>query len=196
MKRKSEGMKSLYILLTRSDSCVSRIIGLLTADNYTHVSISFDPSLSTMYSFARKRVRTPLPAGMIKEELDSGFLGKHSYIPCALYEIKVSDEAYESARKEVENMASRMDEYRFNIVGLICCRMNIQLKRKRHYFCSQFVSEVLEKSKAVELPKPAALMRPADYLELEDMRCLFKGSIRKLDEYCTQYEYQSNRMCI
>ncbi|MBE5964325.1 MAG: hypothetical protein E7252_05240 [Lachnospira sp.] len=189
-------MKSIYILLTRSDSCVSRIIGLVTADNYTHVSISFDKSLQTLYSFARKYVRTPLPAGMIKEELDSGFLGKHNYIPCALYEIKVSDEAYAAAKKEVDDMAAHMDDYRFNIVGLFCCRMNIQLNRKRHYFCSQFVSKVLEKSKAVELPKPAALMRPSDYLDLEEMKCLFKGSIRKLDEYCANHEYETNRMCI
>ena len=50
--------------------------------------------------------------------------------------------------------------YQFNVIGLALCGMHIRWKRRRHYFCSQFVSEVLEKSGAMELPKHSTLMHP------------------------------------
>ena len=80
-------MKSIYLLLTRSDTYVSKTIGLATSDKYTHMSISFDEKLEPLYSFARKYKRTPLPAGIRHEDLYSGFYEKCNHIPCALYEL-------------------------------------------------------------------------------------------------------------
>ena len=57
-------MKSIYLLLTKSDTYVSKTIGLATSDKYTHISISFEETLEPLYSFARKYKRTPLPAGI------------------------------------------------------------------------------------------------------------------------------------
>ena len=53
-------MKSIYILLTKSDTVVSKAIHLVTADQYTHVSISFDKTLQPLYSFSRKYIYLPL----------------------------------------------------------------------------------------------------------------------------------------
>mgnify|MGYP000490185553 CR=1 FL=1 len=72
-------MKSIYLLLTRSDTYVSKTIGLATSDKYTHISISFDEKLEPLYSFARKYKRTPLPAGIRHEALYSGFYEKCGY---------------------------------------------------------------------------------------------------------------------
>ena len=69
-------MKSIFILLTKSDTYVSRIIRLVTADTYTHASISFDESLQPLYSFSRKYVNKPLPAGLQTESLTTGFFEK------------------------------------------------------------------------------------------------------------------------
>jgi inositol transport system substrate-binding protein len=66
-------MKSIYILLTKSDTYVSKIIGLVTDDHYTHASISFEENLQPMYSFSRKFVHSPLPAGLRVEPLQQGF---------------------------------------------------------------------------------------------------------------------------
>ena len=42
-------MKSIYLLLTRSDTYVSKTIGLATSDKYTHISISFEETLANFY---------------------------------------------------------------------------------------------------------------------------------------------------
>ena len=60
--------------------------------------------------------------------------------------------------------------------------MHIRWKRRRHYFCSQFVSEVLQKSGALDLPKPSTLMHPSDYAELPQLRCLYRGTLADLPQ--------------
>lgn len=171
-------MKTIYILLTRSRTCVSRLIGLATADPYTHVSISFEKNLQPMYSCSRRFVHFPLPAGLRVEPLHQGFYKKYNDIPCALYQLGVDDEVYELAKKEVEGMMR--ERYDFSILGLLLCRLHIPYHRRHHLFCSQFVGDVLSKSNALELPKDTSLMKPIDYTKLPDLNCCFQGSLNEL----------------
>lgn len=173
-------MKSIYILLTKSDTYISKIIKLTTNDKYTHVSISFEDCLQPLYSFARIKIDTPLPAGLRTEPFDSGFYHKYPHIPCALYELQVEDDVYESAKAEVEKMMSVAPLYHYNLMGLIFCRLNIPFNRKYHYFCSEFVSEILKKSNALILPKEPSLMRPGDYMNMEKLSCLYEGELFEL----------------
>ena len=173
-------MKKIYILLTRSGTWVSKIINLTTSDTYTHASISFDENLQPLYSFSRKRVNMPLPAGLRHEPLRHGFFKKYNTIPCALYELQVSDEVYNAAKQEVQQMMAERTSYRFSVLGLILCRLNIPYHRKRHFFCSQFVSEILSRSCALCLPKDAALMRPNDYTTIPELLCRLRGRLNEL----------------
>lgn len=178
--KKAERNKSIYILLTKSDTCISKIINLTTADRYTHVSISFDSSLQPLYSFARKYVHFPLPAGLRHEPLDDGFFKRYSYIPCALYELKVTEEVYNRAKRQVDRMMKRQKKYRFSVLGLILCRLSIPFHRKHFYFCSEFVGSILEDSNALALPKAPSLMRPNDYSKFTGMSCMFEGRLNTL----------------
>lgn len=173
-------MKTIYILLTKSDTYVSKVISLLTKDRYTHASISFEEDLQPLYSFSRKFVYSPLPAGLRNEPLTEGFFKKYDQIPCALYELHVKDEVYQLARQEVERMMCEAPRYRFSVMGLLLCRLNIPFHRKYCYFCSEFVSEILRRSKALHLPKDASLMRPNDYTKIPALACRFEGRLSAL----------------
>lgn len=173
-------MKTIYILLTRSGTILSRVIGVLTADRYTHVSLSFEESLQPLYSSSRKNGETIFPAGPCEELFHRGYWKRHPQTPCALYRLTVSDAAYNAAMREVELIMRNAEMYHFNILGLMFCRMNIPWRRRHHYFCSQFVGEVLNKSNALCLPKDATLMRPVDYMELPELSCCFTGVLGEL----------------
>ena len=54
-------MKKIYILLTRSDTWISKLINLATDDTYTHASISFESGLQPLYIFSRECIHLPLP---------------------------------------------------------------------------------------------------------------------------------------
>lgn len=173
-------MKKIYILLTKSGTIVSRLVSLFTKDKYTHVSISFEECLQPMYSSSRKNGVTILPAGPCVENFYRGYLKRHPLIPCALYELKVSEEVYNEAKKNVEVIIENADKYGFNLLGLMCCGMNISFRRDRKYFCSQFVGEILNNSKALKLPKETTLMRPSDYMVIPELNCVFVGTLKEL----------------
>ena len=167
----------IYILLTRSNTLLSRAIGLCTGDSYTHVSLAFDPELESLCSFARRKAAFPLPAGLVHESLNNGYFYRHREIPCALYALPVTRSAYRKAREKVEKMLENQEQYRYSIKGLALCRLGIEEEREGHYFCSQFVGEVLEDSGACLLPKAPSLMRPQDYAFLPQAQCIYQGGV-------------------
>ena len=173
-------MHTIYILLTRSGTLLSNLVHFFTGDPFTHASISFDPSLQPLYSSARKNGETMFPAGPCREYFHRGFFHKNRHIPCALYEIQVSEDQYRQALEETDMIISRSDEYRFNILGLILCKLNIPMHREKKYFCSQFVAEILKRSNALPLPKVPSLMRPMDYVSIPEAKCLYQGLLRDL----------------
>ena len=173
-------MHSIYILLTRSGTLLSNLVYFFTGDSFTHASISFDPTLQPLYSSARKNGEAMFPAGPCREYFHRGFFYKNRNIPCALYEIRVSPEQYEQALMETQQIISRSDEYRFNILGLILCKMNIPMHREKKFFCSQFVAEILRRGNVLDLPKVPSLMRPMDYTVIPEATCLYQGPLREL----------------
>lgn len=171
-------MKSIYVLLTKSNTFVSKTIGVATGAPYTHASISFDRQLTKLYSFARQTPFFPLPAGIVQENLEYGYFSRHLDIPCRVYELHVPDHVYEKAVTRVEQMMSSSTEYHYSLLGLFLCRMDIAFDRERHYFCSQFVGEILQQSGALELPKAASLMQPMDYASLPDLTLIYEGTLK------------------
>ena len=175
-------MKTLYIFLTRSGTLLSNLVYSLTGAQYTHVSLAFDEDLSTLYSSTRKNGYTMFPAGPSREYLNRGVFLMRENIPCALYALEVTDEAYTRAKRRTQHMMHHGELYRFNSLGLLLCWMHIRWQRRRHYFCSQFVSEVLEQSGALALPKDSTLMHPNDYPQLPQLKCLYKGRLADLPQ--------------
>lgn len=175
-------MKTIYILLTRSGTLLSKLVYSVTGANYTHASLAFDEDLSCLYSSTRKNGYTMFPAGPSREYLDRGVFRLRPEAPCALYALEVSEEAYIRARRRANHMMAHGKLYRFNVLGLVLCAMHIRWQRRRHYFCSQFVSDVLEKSGALELPKDSTLMHPNDYTLLPQLKCLYKGRLADLPQ--------------
>lgn len=175
-------MKTIYILLTRSGTLLSKLVYSVTGANYTHASLAFDEDLSCLYSSTRKNGYTMFPAAPSREYLDRGVFRLRPEAPCALYALEVSEEAYIRARRRANHMMAHGKLYRFNVLGLVLCAMHIRWQRRRHYFCSQFVSDVLEKSGALELPKDSTLMHPNDYSLLPQLKCLYKGRLADLPQ--------------
>ena len=158
-------MKTIYILLTRSGTLLSKLVYAATGASYTHASMAFDAELSCLYSSTRKNGYTMFPAGPSKEYLNKGVF-------------RLRDDALCRA----EEFMRHSEEYSFNILGLILCALHIRWQRRRHYFCSQFVSEVLEQSGALALPKDSTLMHPNDYPLLPQLKCLYKGRLADLPQ--------------
>ena len=165
--------QTVYLLLTRSGTCFSRLIHLATQDRYTHASIGLDGPAGPFYSFGRKYEHLALPAGLVEERVTP----RRWEIPCCLYALEVSPETYRLLRERLQGMYRRREEYHYNLLGTLGCFLNRPLLRRNHYFCSQFVATLLEECGAVELPKPPTLLRPADLCALRGLRQVHRGEL-------------------
>lgn len=173
-------MRSIYIILTCSTSIPSRVIGLFTHEPFTHVSIAFESDLNVMYSFARLYSAMPLPAGLTEEHLDCGFYKRQGDIPCAILRLDVPDRVFFRIKDRVYRMLQRRRDYRYSMLGLIMCKLNIPLELPNRFFCSQFVGSLLNDSGALTLPKPASLMHPSDFRSVNGLTLLYDGGLSEL----------------
>lgn len=168
--------RTIYILLTRSGTWFSRLIHFATQDSYTHASIGLDGPDGPFYSFARKYRLLALPAGLVEEQVTV----YRRAVPCCLYELKVSEETYFRLRRRLRAMYARREDYHYSVLGVFACYFNLSFPRRHHYFCSQFVAGLLEDSGAAELPKPPALLRPAELSGVKGLRPVHQGVLEEI----------------
>lgn len=173
--------RSVYILLTRSDTYFSRLIHKMTAEDYTHVSISLDADLQHLYSFGRKSDIFMFPAGFVREDLRSGVFRRFSQMPCALYELQIPLAVYLQIEERIKQMQRIAEVYHYNCLGVILCKLDFAHQRQYHYFCSQFVADLLQQSGALEFQKAASLVQPGDFRHLPQLQLRYQG---QLDQLC------------
>ena len=169
-------MKNIYIVLSQTGTIVSRAIHIYTGDPYNHSSISFDADLSIMYSFGRKRRYNIFINGFIEEGLDRGLFPCFPNARCCILEIPVTDEDYAAMKEAVGRFLQNREIYRYNLGGIIGYAVGVRIKRKRHYFCSQFVSSILNSAEFWNLAPEYT--KPMDFLKIPGSRLIFEGSIR------------------
>ncbi len=169
--------RTVYILLTRSGTCFSRFIHLVTRDGYTHASIGLDTPQGPFYSFGRKYPRLILPAGLVEERVGQNCWSAGRQVPCCLYALTVPEETYRLLRRRLDGMYADRARYHYNLLGALACYFQLSLSRRRHYFCSQFVAALLQDCGAVALPKSPTLLRPSDLSRLDGLRPLLRGDL-------------------
>lgn len=182
-------MKSIYIVLTKTGTALSRAIGFVTSEPYTHASISLDSSLEALYTFSRLQPEKPLPAGFTIESPYSGYMGLHPDTACEVYELKVTKSTYYKIKQKISKMNKEAWKYRYSILGTVYCMFHIKHKRPNYYFCSQFIGELLKESGAVTLPKHESLMHPVDYRSMPEFKLIYHGNVHGLVTY---YIHQMN----
>ncbi len=188
-RTKSNGdHKYIYVMLSRTHTIPARLIRLYSKVPYSHTSIALDPELTQMYSFARKGVWNPLNSGFIREDINSGVLGRDKNVYCSIYAVPVSDEQYEAFKKEIDHFVDNPNQYGYNFVGLFAAMLEVNIEDGKHFLCSQFVNHVFDKSGMPLFEGDNNLIKPYDFhLKLKNYR-IYRG---KLTEYRSFLEKRS-----
>ncbi|HPW53980.1 MAG TPA: hypothetical protein PLI19_00635 [Erysipelotrichaceae bacterium] len=169
-------MKKIYIILTKSPPLLSRSIGWVTKDEYTHSSISFNSTIQPMYSAGRKYAFSLFPASLKVEPLTVSFYKYFNKSKMGIFYLEVSDEAYYKTKEYVETMVAK--RLPFNAIGLLLCKTKIDYPREGRFFCSEFVSTALQVSGEIDILKKPNLYRPEDFTRIKGIRLLYKGIIK------------------
>jgi len=176
-------MECIYIVLTQTGTLFSRAIKRYTRDPYNHASISFDASLTKMYSFGRKRRYNMFRNGFIEEGFQKGLFSYFPQTQCCVLEVPVTKEEYEAMRLLVERFFEHREQYRYNLLGVLSCGFGKGFARENHYFCSQFVSFVL--GEASFWQKDPKLTKPMDFYKIPHKTVVYEGGILEFGEEAT-----------
>lgn len=167
----------IYIVLTKTNTLLSKMISIIKNDEYTHASISLDKNLNNLYSFGRKNCYNPFVGRFVKENLNEGVFGWHECLNGLVMELNVTKQQYESAEKLLNEFILSSKIYKYNYAGLINSLFNRKSYQNDRFLCSEFVYYVLNKSKIADLNKPRNLVRPQDLLKL-DCNIIFEGNLK------------------
>lgn len=168
----------LYIVLTRTNTVISKIIQLVKNDEYTHAAISLDKELNYMYSFSRKYTYNPFYGSFNKEKINKGVYKCHKILPGIIIEIKVSKEQYENVKKLLDNFLYNSKDYKYNYKGLINSLFNKASCCDNRFLCSEFVYYILKENGIVDFQIPRNLVRPENLLRLKG-KIIYKGDLKQ-----------------
>ena len=179
---------TIYILLTFSGSVLSRVINKRTREPYSHVSIAFDEELEELYSFGRLHPRNPMYAGFVKEDVSHGTYARFPKTTCAIYSLEIDKEQYTKLMKELTKFILSERRYRYNLIGLMGAAVNYPIERQYKYFCSQFVTSLLNSSGIMLIDKEAGLTAPRDFRECNELSLIYEGNLQSYNSL-RQYSY-------
>ena len=182
-------MKKIYIIVSYTGTILSNLIKMYTRKEYTHVSISLDIKLNELYSFGRINPYNAFIGGFVREGKNFGTFKRFKKTKVAIYSLDVSDENYEKARKTINNIKERKEEYKFNFIGLFLVMFHKKINRKRAFYCAEFVKYVLEKSKSIDKKLPL-IVKPEDFQKIDGITLEYKGLFRTYN-YKKTYSFRN-----
>lgn len=169
----------LYIVLTRTNTVISRLIQLFKNDEYTHAAISLDKELNYMYSFGRRNTYNPFIGRFRKEDINEGIYKFCDTLPGAIIEVEVSREQHEKAKALLEHFITNSKLYKYNYKGLLHSLLNKPACSEDRFLCSEFVYHILNESGIADFKISRNLVRPQSLLKLEG-RMIFKGNLKDI----------------
>lgn len=149
-------MREISILLTKYSDWISNLVWHFCGRGYTHASIALEDEPGKYYSFNYR--------GVAVETIEKH--KRRGVRRSRCYRIKISDTAYQMIREKIQRFMEEKDTYSYTRLGVLCCICRIPFQWEKHYFCSQFVAELLEQSGAVELKKTSSLFLPNHFIEV------------------------------
>lgn len=180
-------MRKVYILLTDTGSLFTRLIKRFTKSPYNHVSIAFDESLDTLYSFGRKHPYNPFWGGFVKESINGGTFKRFKNTTCMVLQFEVGEKEYAQLEKNIGFFIEHKEDFTYNLTGMVGAYFNVKVNRKNAYFCSEFVADVLYASNLRFWEVPPHKVRPYDFGEDDRFVCLYEGPLRDYNDYFEAY---------
>ncbi len=167
----------LYIVLTRTNTAISKLIHIFKGDEYTHAAISLDIELNHMYSFGRRNTYNPFIGRFKKEDINEGVYKLCNTLPGAIIEIEVSIEEYNKVKELLEHFIANSHLYKYNYKGLLHSLLNKPAYSDYSFLCSEFVYHILKESGIADLKISRNLVRPQNLLNIEG-NMFYKGNLK------------------
>ncbi|NLO85939.1 MAG: hypothetical protein GX096_11025 [Clostridiales bacterium] len=150
---------SITIVLSKYSDWFSWLAYYATGRGYTHAALSLDDASQKFYSFGYR--------GFCVDTMDKY---RHRGVKnCEYLQLQVPENMYIDIKAQVEAFQANKRQYHFNRLGAVYAFTHapwpLPFHRPNHYFCSQFVAELLTASGAIKLNKHVSLYMPNAFQE-------------------------------
>ena len=160
--------KQLYIVISQTGTLLSRILKQITGAEYNHASISLSRDLERMYSFGRRHPYNPFWGGFVIESPRTGTFKRFSETKVLVLSVSVTEEQHAELKEMLDVMWKRRRKY-FHIVW----------KQEGCYYCSEFVGELLAKSRVDGTEQlRSSIIQPMQFLRMPHT-LLYCGKLRE-----------------
>lgn len=173
----------IYVVLQHSGSATAKFLRAMTKDEFTHVSLSFDPTLNEMYSFARRSMIVPFYAGFTQESKDRGLLKKYKDSKIQVLKLQIDTEKLANLKRTIEEMYAHKKEYKYSFKGVIMAYFNKEYPRDHYFYCSEFVKKMLVENDVVKEGVLPPVTKPIDFQKIEELDGVEVVYTGRLDQY-------------
>lgn len=170
----------IYIVLSRSETVLSRMVNKLTGAEVTHAAISLDSELEYMFSFGRRWASNPFIGCFHRERIDEGIYKKADQLPGVVIELRVTPAQYRAVSKMISDFLLNYHRYEFNYLGLIKQALGRHHTEDNRFFCSEFVYHVLHSCGICDFKRPRSSVHPQELLSLG--RIVYRGDLLRRSE--------------
>ncbi len=170
--------KQIYIIVSQTGTILSRFLKVVTGAEYNHVSISLRQDLRRMYSFGRKNPYNPFWAGFVVESTRHGTFKRFPKTKAVVLALDVPPDKYEAISLMLSDMLAERNIYHYNYLGLCLSAFRIRSHWEHHFYCSEFVREVLLRNQVASDECFPSIVMPIHFLELPKARRIYAGTLK------------------
>ncbi len=136
-----EATKPLYVMLSRTDTTMGKVIRLATRYEYNHVSLSLDPQFRNWVSFARYFQDVPLAGGFVTESPERYFSNGGS-TEVRVFCVEIPQSKYLRLESLFTHAGSQCGLI-YNTLGALASAMGLYIPVSGAYTCLEFANAVL-----------------------------------------------------
>lgn len=170
-------MRHIYIILSHTGTLLSRVIKLVTGNEYTHSSISLEENLEEMYSFGRLNPYNPFIGGFVKEGKNIGTFKRFKNTKVGVYKLEITEFQYNEIVENIKYIEKNKEKFKFNILGLAFAGINKRVTKKNTFYCAEFVRYILKKS-GINVDNLPKAIKPESFKELNNVKLIYRGLLR------------------
>ena len=179
------GHKWVYVFCVQTHDFLGNVIVKTTRKVFNkqaaagHVSLSFDKSLTKMYSFV-------VGENFRVENLKTTYKPQSTF---SLYKIAVPDTVFVAMQDAVRNIAQlkgTKKEYKYNLPGIAAFFMSRKYQdklggRQNTLFCSQFVARMFATAGMPVFSKPDYRVQPYEFMKNKKFKFCYKGTVKNFN---------------
>ena len=134
-------LRPLYLMISRTDTGIGRMIRAVSHYPYNHVALSLDPSLKRWVSFARYAEDIPLYGGFIEEPVERYLAA--GQVDVRIFRLEISAQRAADLEALFAQAGNRDFQLIYNTYDAIASALGCKLRIPNAYTCLSFACAVL-----------------------------------------------------